>query len=351
MQSSHVLTIAVIAIQSIFTGCGGGGGSDSAAPQRLSTNQQIFEDLILAPASGSYLLHWNLNLGGGQVSGTNYAFSEFSVMAASPLTNGPQQLQQSNSLNMTSTLALRSETPTRVLKNGVVLVVPAALTSTITSYVGNDVKVDFLAADNSTVAFTQIRSDYSFVALTGVVKSAPADFAHFHNSWFGNPAVLNTTTTFGPGAGYIKYNATNKGDRYNVFDCAAATVDANITPCATATTLQAALTTGLVSNSDATTYHLADGVVSTVGGIPVWVANAVRPAASILSSTVQYRVYFELNGNVYTGALIKDGALLGGSFYVSNPAGATAADRVTLLPFQIRMNKAARDSMAAALTL
>ena len=88
-----------------------------------------------------------------------------------------------------------------------------------------------------------------------------------------------------------------------------------------------------------------------VGGIPVWVANAARPRSSTLGSTPQYRVYFQLNGNVYTGSLIKDSAVLGGSYFVSNPAAATVADRLTFLPFQIRMNKAARDSVAAALSL
>ena len=115
-------------------------------------------------------------------------------------------------------------------------------------------------------------------------------------------------------------------------------------------TLSDALTTGLTSVSDATTYVLADGVVGTVGGVPVWVATVARPQSSTLSSTPQYRTYFQLNGNVYSGALIKDGAVLGG-YPVSNPAGATVADRLTFLPFQIRMNKAARDSVAAALNI
>jgi hypothetical protein len=49
--------------------------------------------------------------------------------------------------------------------------------------------------------------------------------------------------------------------------------------------------------------------------------------------------------------VIKDGAQLGGSYYVSNPSGATVTDRVTFLDFQIRMNKAARDSIAAAMQI
>ncbi len=86
-------------------------------------------------------------------------------------------------------------------------------------------------------------------------------------------------------------------------------------------------------------------------GVSVWVATTPRPQSSTLSSTVQYRIYFELNGNVYTGSLIKDGTLLGGSYYVSNPSGLTAVERLTFLPFDIRMNKAAHDSLLAAMKL
>jgi hypothetical protein len=70
-----------------------------------------------------------------------------------------------------------------------------------------------------------------------------------------------------------------------------------------------------------------------------------------LSTTLEYTIYYALNGNVYTGALIKDGAQLGGSYYVSNPTGATVTDRLTFLPFGLRMNKAAHDSVAAAMNI
>jgi len=80
-------------------------------------------------------------------------------------------------------------------------------------------------------------------------------------------------------------------------------------------------------------------------------APANLTLSGTLSSAAQYRVYFELNGNVYTGALIQDGTLLGGSYYISNPGGATVTERLTFLPFQIRMNKAARDSVAAAMAI
>lgn len=320
----------------------------------LSASQQAFEafeSLTLAPNTGSYRLYWNLNLVGGQVSGTNYAHSDNAVMAASPLTKGPQTTQQSAPHNLATTLALVAPGPTRVLKNGVILVSPSTGTSSKVTYVGSNVRVDTLAADNSTVAYSAIRSNYETVALTGTMSATSLDFARWYNSFFANPAILNAAATWATGSSYSKFTQANLGDRYNVFDCNAATSDANVSACFTGTTLTNALNAGIVSASDATTYTLADGTIGTVGGVQVWVANAARPQSATLSTTVQYRIYFALNGNVYTGALIKDGAPMGGSYYVSNPGGATVTDRLTFLPFHIRMNKAAHDSLAAAMNI
>jgi hypothetical protein len=331
-----------------------GGTVTSSAAQltlTLSPDQQAFESLILAPNGGSYVLHWNLNFSGAQASGTNFAYSDNSVLTASPLTSGPQSNPQSAPHNLAATLALVTSGPTRVLKNGAVLVAPNTGEWSKATYVGGSVRVDSLAADNSTVAYSSIRSNYHTVALTGTMATTSPDFAHYHNSFFSNLAILNATAAWGAGSSYITFTQTNLGDRYNAFDCGAATADANVTPCATGTTLTSALTTGITSSSDATTYHLSDGTMRTVGGVQVWVADAARPQSATLSTTLEYTIYYALNGNVYTGALIKDGAQLGGSYYVSNPTGATVTDRLTFLPFGLRMNKAAHDSVAAAMNI
>ena len=317
----------------------------------LSTDQQAFETSNVLPGTGSVTLHWFLNLSGSQVSGTNYGYSETASTILSPLTLGPQTNTQGSPQNMTHTLALSVESaPTRVLKAGVILVVPSTQSSRRISYVGSSVQVDSLASDNSTVAYSETRSNFSSVALTGAMGNTPDELAHALNSFFANPAVLTPTATYTTGSSYLKYDAVNKGDRYTAFDCQTATTDANITPCASATTLQLALTAGLTSNSDGRTYHLADGAVVTAEGVSVWVATAARPVSATLSSTVEYRMYFQLNGNVYTGSLVKDGVKLGGSYWISNPAGATVQDQRTFLNYQIRLNQAARDSIAAGMT-
>lgn len=342
--------VLLAALSVIVTACGGGG---SDAPT-LSANQQAFESLLLAPGTGSYQFHWNLNSLGAQLNGVNYAYSDSATMTASPLTSGPQTFSQTVPRNVSATLALTPVaklSPTRVLKNGAIVAVFDVLGSSRVSYVGSDVQVETFASDMATVAYTVTRSNFETVPLTGAISATAADFAHFHNSFFTNPAVLNGTATYAAGASYLKYTQTNKGDRFNVFDCTTATADANPTPCSTGKTLTAELTTGLTSSSDGVTYRLADGTVSTIGGVSVWVATAPRPLSATLSSTVQYRIYFELNGKVYTGAVIKDGAVMGGSYYISNQAAPTAVERLTFLPFQIRMNRAAHDSLVAAIKI
>ncbi|WP_431262542.1 hypothetical protein ACQ859_20690 [Roseateles chitinivorans] len=329
-----------------------GGSSISSAAQltlKAGPNQQAFEQLILTPSAGSYQLHWNLNPTGAQTSGIHFVTSDFAVLAVSPLTNGPQTNAQSAAHNLTTTLALpTASSPTRVLRNGAVVVVGP--TSKV-SYLGGDVRVDTLAADGVTVAFSEIRSKYETVALTGTIASTPADFAHFHNAIYSNAGVLDAAATYATGASYIKFEQNNKVDRYNVFDCTTATAGVAVTPCRVNTTLADAMTAGIQSNSDGTTYRLADGAIRTVDGVSIWVAANARPTSATLSATVQYRIYFELNGNVYTGALIKDGTLLGNGSYVSNPSGATLVDRLTFLTYDIRMNKAAHDSIAAAMKI
>ena len=329
-------------------------GSVASAPAALSlvrsNDQQLFEDFLLAPGKGSVALRWNLNLVGPQVSGTNHLYAETGTLSASPLTLGGQRVALSAPHNLAATLALPAPEPTRVLKGGAILVVPGQSAASVAHYVGPAVQIDTLAQDSTTVAFAQRRSDFTVTPLSGLLASSPTEFAYWFNSLFANPAALKSGSSHGAGAAYVRYTAHNVGDRYNVFDCAAATLGAAVSPCLTNTSLTDALMAGISSGADGLTYRLADGVLSTVGGVPIWVASAARPLSSTLTLTQQYRIFFALNGNVYTGALIKDGTLLGGSYHVSNPTGATVLDRLTFLPYQVRMNQAAYDGLSAAVT-
>jgi hypothetical protein len=332
--------VAMGALVGALAGCGGGGGggdddhaNGGGTATALSANQQAFESLVLG--GGSHQLLLNLAVSGAQVPGSHYAWSDSASLTSSPLTSGPQTNSQSAPANLASTLPVRIPVPLRVLKNGTVLVVPATQGFHVTTYRGADIQVDSLAADNTTVAYSVLRTNYTSVDLAdAVINLPPEDLLQTYRALFANPAVLKPGT-YAPGAKYIKFTSTSVGDRYNAFDCFAATTGANPSPCVTQSTLTAALTSGIASNSDARTYRLADGQLSIIDGIPVWVASAPRPPSSLLGSATEYRIYFQLNNNVYTGSLIKDGTAIGNS----------------ALPFQIRLNKAARDSLASAFAI
>jgi hypothetical protein len=316
----------------------------------LSSNQQIFESFYVTPSVGVYSYSWNLNLSGPEASGTNYASAALLPAIASPLTKGPQTIVEGAAENLTSTLALPTLNANRYLVSGAIVAGAASQSDSVFSYSGGDVKLDALAADHKTVVYSQIRSDYSSVPLTGTMASTPAEFAHPLNSVFANPAILRSSATYAAGSAYVKFTAKLSGDRYTVFDCHETTTGTAVSACATGTTINALLSPGYNSASDLVTYQLADGVVTTVGGVQVWVAKIPRPQSATLSSTVEYRIYFELNGNVYTGSLVKDGTVLGGGYYVSN-LGAQGTAALTFLNYQVRTNKAARDSLAAAMAI
>lgn len=345
LNRHHATILATAA--ALLTACGGGSGDTNATPTELSANQKAYESVTLAP-SASYMLHWNF-VPSGQ-SGSNFVLSDFASMAASPLTSGTQTVKQSAAVNISKTLITPTYLPNRVLKNGNIVFVTVTEVSNQVSYAGADVRVDTLASDNSTVAWSEIRTNFETVSLTGPISTTPADFAHFHNTLFSNPVVLNAAASWGAGASYVKYTQKSVGDRHIVFDCMGTMVTNSPSPCQSGT-LAAAMASGMTSNSDSTTYQLTDGTIGTVEGVPMWIAKTPRPKAATMSATVQYRIYFEKNGYVYTGALIKDGTVLGGSYYESNPNGSANGDRYTFLPFDIRMNKAAHDSLKAALQL
>lgn len=75
--------------------------------------------------------------------------------------------------------------------------------------------------------------------------------------------------------------------------------------------------------------------------------DRVRTATPI-HTTVTYRTYYDLNGNVYTGELTKAGTVIGGSSYRETIAGVSSVNYTSKL--QLRVNKAAVDSLHAAVT-
>jgi hypothetical protein len=193
-----------------------------------------------------------------------------------------------------------------------------------------------------------LRSNISVVPLSGTVASAPTDLVQWFNFLYFNTALLNTTTTWTAGAAYMKYTETQIGDTYTVEDYTGSTTGNTPVPVATGTTIAALMTAGgIKSGSDDTTYTLSNGAVSTINGVTTYVASAVRPNRT----TPTYHTYYDLNGNVYSGNLVKDGTVLGGNEYPVAAAGTTQGFTLNYSQnIQIRLNAAAITSLKAAVT-
>jgi hypothetical protein len=339
--------IVAMGLAALLAGCGGGGGNSSSQGSQPtpSADQAAAEQFLLAP-NASYSLHWVLPISGTPVNGLTYLTEAHASMSASPLTAGPQKLNETSPTSLANTLSVPAiGAPTRYLINGAILV--GSSTQSQISYQQTGVRVDTLATDGVTVVASTLRTNYSVVPLNGAVVAAPTEFAQFFNALYYNPVLLNKSATWSAGAAYEKYTGTEIGDLYTVADYTGATTGNAPTPVATGTTIAALMTAGgIVSNSDATTYTLANGSVSTVNGVTTYVASNVRPDLT----TPTWRTYYELNGNVYVGSLIKAGTVEGGNPYPVAIPGSTGYTVNFTQNYQIRLNAAAVASLHAAVT-
>ena len=337
--------MAALLSLAMLCGCGGGDGSSSSTPPpTLSADQATYESFAMVP-NATYVCYWSLPSSGAPVNDNDYFATNFASLAASPLTNGTQNNTNSALTSIANTLSIpaAASNPTRYLINGHILVSSQPRFITNISYQGTGVKADTLAVDGITTVTSQLRSNYSVVPLTGTVASAPSDLAHWFNNLYYNPSLLNPTATWGAGAAYEKYTATAFGDTYEVYDYSSTIVTTGDTPipAGTNTTITARMNAGgFLVNSDNTTYTMTNGTVSVINGVNTYVATNPRPNRT----TTQYRIFFELNGNVYSGALIKNGTVRGGNVYID--AGVNNYS----MNYQIRLNKAAVDSLKSAVT-
>ncbi len=303
--------------------CGGGGGSGSANPGTggstappvastpLSPDQQTFESVNTQ--GGQFTLLWKFPFGGGNlVSGTDYLMAiSHGLLPQSPSLGAQIQTERSTSLD--PALAGRTAAPMRYLSGGSVWIVPVNAVRRV-SYVGDAVRVDYLASDGSTVLASEQWSQYAVVPLSGPMGNSPEELlANVPlQDWVG-ANNFSATASWQSGSAYIKQKGVRVGDLVIVQDCPndttpVVTAGSQPSPCASGSTLEQALPMTLPGQSlhPAEFEQLADGTISRVAGVRMWVANATLPPAE--SGTPLRRVYYELNGNVYAGLLEKDGA-------------------------------------------
>jgi len=314
-------TILMVSIAAALAACGGGGGVE------LSSDQRIYESLALVGNGGISNLAVFVPAIGAPTS-YNYFFSGSYTLGSSPAATGIQ-LGTWTPFNLTNTLPLPASalSPARYLKDAAIIVSPSNPQLLRVSYSGSGIQVDSLAQDQKTIASSSYYFGYSSQALTGTLAGSPADLVVYLSSLFANPNLLKSGATWQTGATYVKHSARAVGDRITVSDCTAATTDANVSPCA--------------SNTSLTTYiqsltGLSAGTFSTVQGIPLWTVIVPSP-----SGTPSYQVYFQLNGNVYRGSLVKDGT----QFLYQASTGSPSTSYITTMP---RFNAAAINSLKSA---
>lgn len=321
-----------------------------------TADQQAFDAFRLSP-NVSYALDWNLSYGSAQqVSGTNYLQATASSFAQSVFLTGGTRLGGVGTWsNLARTLSLPSvEVPTRYLVNGSIFAATTPNRS-ITSYVGSKLQIDYLAVDGTTVVVSHTLSGVTTVPLTGLITAAPIQFTPaatpFTQSlpFFQNPHLFSTSATWAAGSAYQMFTSTAVNDTYVVFDwnpLLPATTGNSPGACPNCNPdLTVLMTAGQASTTDAVTYNMSNGSIMSLNGVPVYVANSPRPK----KTTVQYRTYFSLNGNIYTGALTKAGTVYGGAVYQELTPGTTSSyTDVYTNKTQIRVNGPALSSMQAA---
>lgn len=325
-----------------LTACGGGSGSSASSNANLSDAQKAYESFVLAQNGGQHYaeaaVYFTSSNGTNVVDpSTSYFFTDDYSLSQSPAA-GPQMMTTGQ-----STLDSRFSIPTlsgeRYLVNGTV-VVEAVPEKIQVSYNGANIQSTVFAQDGKTAVETLLTTNYVTVPLSGSMANLPTELTSESNvgillSLLKGQPVYNTAASWQSGAAYAKVTRQFVGDTVVVGDCAAPqTTGANVTPCATtATALEGFFPHA--STEDGRTYNLGDGQIVTLAGVRAWVATVARG-----TPTTSYRIYYQNNGQIFGGSLMRDGTLLQVDTGGITPPG----------PY-IFLNHAATQSILGAVTL
>lgn len=343
------LTASAVALAGamLVTACGGGGDGDaggtSYAPfDGLSTAQQNYESLALASNGGQHFVQAYLafsisNTGIPSLNPGSYFSTVDSSLAQSPST-GPQLLTVGRT-SLDPALAVPAASVQRYLVNGAVVTGDSSSQDRIT-YVGANVQTTHFASDRQTPVLTLLGTDYTVVPLSGAIASSPSELFEgsvigFITNKINGVSLYNSQATWQSGSAYMKVTRQVVGDTVETGDCAAPkTSGTNVTPCSTtASTLEAFFP--YTSTADKKTYNLSDGQIVTLAGSRSWVANVPLDTA-----TTSYRVFYQNNGQIDVGTLIRSGTTLA----IQSSSSATPQN------FYIFLSSAAAQSVKSAIT-
>jgi hypothetical protein len=339
-----------IVVACALSACGGGGDSAPTTPTPstvLSQTQQLYLDSSLAANGGLYSIATNWITSGPTTTLTAAQVSK------SELAQSPAGIPEGVATSSTVGIQLISTFPT---PNGVIDTNPNVGTAFIDNgqiyfystsspskikFVGNDVVIE-TAAPGGQIGFKSVVTSFTKVPLTGTLGSAPQDMINFLRPL---GTRVNTNATFLPGAAYYQRVSTRQGDHLIVIDGDNnnSTNPQSASPVATGRTIEQ------FAAAQPTQLTLSLGTIRTVKGARCWVNNASGAASSTSGFTFlpanvpTFRAYCEVGGNIYSASLNPDGTQNGQNY----PTG-VASTQVNRLMYQPRFNKAAYDSLKAA---
>lgn len=303
----QLLTFAIIF--SVLVSCNGG-GNGSTSPSTLSSDQQIYERAELN--GGTFSLSWNIPYGGGTLlTGTNYMYSvSTGGLLQSPIVAGPQQ-EAPVLTSLVSSLTIPTTSTTRHLLAGKVFVRSTTALRRV-SYVGSNVVIDYLADDAQTVVQRNRFYNFSETPLSGIISNNVPTELNVNTPilYWISANNFSATAQWHSGAFYNKRHGSVVGDTYIAQDCTnklplVSTTTVAMTPCTAGGTLDNFFPVTLYS-SDGHPQEIdlaTDGSIKSIESVRMWVAHSPLPG----SVPQSYRVYYELNGNIYMGILERDG--------------------------------------------
>jgi hypothetical protein len=345
-QKFSVKHSSIVAIRStlIVSACGGGSSGNSssdAATANLSASQAAYENMAIAANGGLHYLIGSLTFttsssGSASLDSSSVFFSENSSIPQSAA-NGAQPVTVTETSVASTLAAPTSSGVNRYLINGTVVTVPVPERSLV-SYVGQNILENYLATDGKTIVHSFLGTSYTFVPLSGLIANSPAELLDNSNlglltNVINGQSLYNPLAVWQAGSGYLKVVRQTSGDTLAVGDCnSPVTTGTSVTPCSTAvSTLEAFFpVTNLADNKS---YQFSDGQIVTLAGVRAWVANTPTSDA-----TTSYRVFYQSNGAIDIGTLVKDGT----------PLQIDALGTNTPQNFYIFLNGAALNSVKAA---
>ena len=290
--------------------------STAVAEAQTINNQTIFESTALH--GGEWYVYDNIPYGGGiLVPGTNYVYGEV-INSLSESPSDGAQLANTYFTTLDTALSTPGSGVTRILVGGQVLLRPVTGLRSV-SYVGDAIQVQYYDTTGQTVLNTSQFDNYQTGTLSGQMSLAPeiVQASVPINQWV-TYQNFSGSANWQNGSAYVTHQAHNVGNIYALSDCLNVasptyTYGNSPTPCVSNTSLTAdifpiAQYSGDI-NKPFEIDNASDGSFVTVQGLPMWIANNPRPLEEAGANSV-YRIYVQMNGNIYYGAMTADGATI-----------------------------------------